>query len=56
MVLKLPWPIILTMTPIKSSQYLFHIPDLKILVIYLIKSTVSQINNVAKNAFKMKAA
>ena len=32
------------MTRIKNSQYLFYIPNLKILVISVVKSTVLQIN------------
>ena len=38
------WRAPLTMTPIKSSQYLFYILTLKILVICLVKSDISQIN------------
>ena len=46
--LRLPKAYDLAMTRIKSSQYLFCRPILKSLVMYLVKSTVSQINNVAK--------
>ena len=44
----------LTMTRMKSSQYLFYIPSLKILGICLVKSNVSQINYVAKMLWKCK--
>ena len=42
------------MTWIKSSQYLFYIPNLKNLVICLVISTILQMNYVAKMLWKWK--